>query len=312
MTPAELEQLLQRGAGQAPGEPQVTSLLRRARSRRLRRRLAAASSATALLTLVVFLGTSSDETQVVLDGADGTALALPPQGEVSPEWLPDGTPVFVVAGEGRTATVVEAISTHDAYMPDKMVVWCASANVFQDPYHHSEWGPTAHYHTGPALTALATYTAEVEGDHVLVGSREAPLSREQSTTTPHTGPLCDWPEYTTSESPSRGHGVRHTPTATPWPVTTPEDMDERSGPVVITGTVVYDGDGTGRICSSPSYSAASYACPESSPRISQPAPRLHDTVHTGTFLVVLSNGEPASLLAFGDVRSNFREGAPRP
>lgn len=314
----EVGELLQRGAGDHPAAPPVGTLMRRGRRRRRFRRV----GTVATVAVVVLAGAAAvaglDEFRVEFSPADtdesdesssGSVLARPDPGETSAEWLVDGRPVFVVAHEDESVSVVDAVSTHRAYRPDKLVGWCDSARIFQDPHHYSHWGPRGQYLGGPAPAGLATYAAEVDGDEVHVGARRPPASRETDSSTDPTGPPCGWPEDTTGPARLDGHGVRHTPEAAPWPTTTATQAAKRDGPAVVEATAIYDGDGAGRLCSDPEPGPPP-RCPPDSPPLAGEQPRLRDSAHTGTYLAITDDGEVAFLAGFGDLTSDFF--GPRP
>lgn len=314
----EVGELLQRGAGDHPGEPPVGALMRRGRRRRRFRRV----GAVATVAVVVLAGTVAvaglDEFRVEFSPADtgesdepssGPVLTRPEPGEASAEWLPSGRPVFVVAHEDESVSVIDAVSTHRAYRPDKLVGWCGSARIFQDPHHGSLWGPRGQYLGGPAPEGLATYAAEVVGDEVHVGARRPAVSRETGPPTDPAGPPCRWPEDTTGPAPADGRGVRHTPEAAPWPATTATQAAEQDGPAVVEATAVYDNGGAGRLCSDPEPGSPP-RCPPDSPPLAGEQPRLRDSAHTARFLAITDNGEVAFLAGFGDLTSDFF--GPRP
>lgn len=311
----EVGELLQGAAGDHPGEPPVGALMRRGRRRRRFRRVGAVATAAVAVLAGTVAVAGLDQFRVEFSPAEGEqsasepVLARPAAGEVSAEWLPDGRPVFVVAHEDDTVSVVDAVSTHRVYRPDKLVGWCDSARIFQDPHHYSQWGPHGQYLGGPAPAGLATYAAEVDGDEVHVGARRPPASRETGPPTDPTGPSCTWPEDTTGAAPVDGRGMRHTPEAAPWPATTATQAAERGGPAVVEGTAVYDSDGAGTLCSTPEPGSPP-RCPPDSPPLAGEQPRLRDSAHTGTFLAISDDGELALLAGFGDLTGDFF--GPRP
>lgn len=306
----QMEQLVRRAAGSEPGEPPVDALLRRARHRRLRRRLAAGTSAVALLTVGVLVLGQLDQIRVDFEpGEQGQAATLPrpAPGQTSPEWLPDATPVFVVAGEDGTVTVVEAVTTR-WNRPDTLVGWCATSRTFSE-YSGREWGPGGHYFAGPAETGLATYTIQLQGDRVVVGDRQASTSRKGGEDVRRAGPSCIWPLNSIGPSAAHRSSFRHTPEEAPWPNLPPEELAEHTGPAIVTGTVAFDENGVGLMCTE-LLASRPPQCPPDSPQLVDPDPQLQNSAHTGTYVTVAHQGRVQSLVGFGDITSEYF--GPRP
>lgn len=116
------------------------------------------------------------------------AVERPRPGEARPDYLADGTPVFVVGHDDGTVSVVSAFDTHTPYNLGKLNWWCSTAGVFENPNHGSRWDEYGVRTGGPAPFDLATYEATVEGGRVLVGAARAgaqvgdrPPNEEEST-----------------------------------------------------------------------------------------------------------------------------------
>lgn len=90
--------------------------------------------------------------------AQPVTLAAPAPGDVRPDYLPDGEPVFVVGHPDGSVQVVSAFSTHAPQFLHKLVWWCPSARGFEDPFHGARWDEYGVYMFGPALGSLPSYT----------------------------------------------------------------------------------------------------------------------------------------------------------
>jgi len=134
-------------------------------------------AATALLWVVF---TPFRTTVRTLGGPD--VIQVPARGEVSPVFLADGRPVFVVHHEDGTVSVVDAFSPHRAWGFEEPVEWCPTTRQFV------EWAHEAHFDeygtwesAGPAPSGLATFAFQVvERDaagnptSIRVGAMQAP------------------------------------------------------------------------------------------------------------------------------------------
>lgn len=103
-------------------------------------------------------------------------LPLPPAGSVAADYLPDGTPVWVVAYDDGTAGVFEATSTHRAYGLAWAVGWCEEKDAFIDYWGASRWDKHGRYVGGPAPSDLTSYEIVVieEGSVAVDGRMVAP------------------------------------------------------------------------------------------------------------------------------------------
>lgn len=137
---------------------------------------------------------SADRT---LAGPD--VLAVPARGEVAPEFLPDGRPIFVVRHEDGTLSVVDAFSSHRAWGFEELVVWCPSTRHFVEWAHEAHFDEYGRYDSaGPAPTGLATFAFEVvqrdeAGDptSIRVGAMQEPdPGRSPPETDPSRPPFC--------------------------------------------------------------------------------------------------------------------------
>jgi hypothetical protein len=101
-------------------------------------------------------------------------LARPAPGEVRPDYLDDGTPVWVVGLADGDVAVLSAFSTHVPENLGKMLWWCPTAAAFEDPAHGSRYDHLGFKIAGPAPTGLPAYEVEVSGSVVRVGELGAP------------------------------------------------------------------------------------------------------------------------------------------
>jgi len=96
-------------------------------------------------------------------------LPLPPRGSVSAEWLPDGTPVFVIHDARGHVNVVEA--THAMSVFDVAVAWCPVGGRFIGVLSGSRFDQHGHWMGGPSPRGLARFSATTESGAVRVGPR---------------------------------------------------------------------------------------------------------------------------------------------
>ena len=132
-----------------------------------------------------------------LGGSD--VVEVPPRGEVSAIFLPDGRPVFVVHHEDGNVSVVDSFSPHRAWGFEELVVWCPSTRHFVEWAHEAHFDEYGRYDSaGPAPTGLATFAFEVverdeAGDptSIRVGAmQESDPGRSPPETDPSRPPFC--------------------------------------------------------------------------------------------------------------------------
>jgi hypothetical protein len=116
--------------------------------------------------------------------AQPTRLVRPTAGEVRPDYLADGTPVWVVGHDGGAAGVLSGFDTHTPFNIGKILWWCRSAEAFENPEHGSKYDEFGFRIGGPAPTGLPAHAAVVDGNWLLVGARGAPPPPSE----PATGP----------------------------------------------------------------------------------------------------------------------------
>lgn len=128
-----------------------------------RTRVVAAVTALGVFAAVgVLLWIAFTPGRTAVDTLSGpNVVAVPPRGEVSPVFLDDGRPVFVVHHEDGTVSVVDAFSSHRAWGFEELNVWCSSTREFVELFHETrfdEYGDWAG--VGPAPTGLQTFAFE--------------------------------------------------------------------------------------------------------------------------------------------------------
>jgi hypothetical protein len=111
---------------------------------------------------------------------DGFSLARPGRGEVRPDHLADGTPVFAVGHVDGTVSVVSAFDTHVPAHLGKLNWWCPSAVAFENPSHGSKWDERGVKIGGPAPVGLQTWEVTVQGGRVFLGDAQpgAPIGTQ--------------------------------------------------------------------------------------------------------------------------------------
>ena len=96
-------------------------------------------------------------------------LARPAPGETRPDYLPDGTPVFVVGHDDGGVSVISAFDTHTPLSLGKLNWWCPQADGFENPSHGSRWDEYGVKIGGPAPLGLPSWEVRVSGTVVRVG-----------------------------------------------------------------------------------------------------------------------------------------------
>lgn len=109
---------------------------------------------------------------VLVRRAPPVALDLPRAGEARPDYLPDGSPVWVIGHEDGSVDVFSAISTHMASGLAKLTRWCPKSRSLEDPFHGSTWSEFGVKTDGPAPNDLARWTTTVQGAKVLLGDEK--------------------------------------------------------------------------------------------------------------------------------------------
>lgn len=118
------------------------------------------------------------------ESAEPIALARPTPGEVRPDLLPDGTPVWVVGHGDGSADVLLGFDPHTPFGLGKLLWWCEPAAAFDNPHHGSKWDEYGIKIGGPTPTGLRSYDLRVDGDRLVLG----PLRNAPPTTVRASGP----------------------------------------------------------------------------------------------------------------------------
>lgn len=100
---------------------------------------------------------------------DPISLARPAPGEVRPDHLPDGTPVWVIGHGDGSADVLLGSDPHRPYGLGKMLWWCETANALDDPSHGSKWDEYGVRLRGPAPEGLRPYEVQPDAEQLLIG-----------------------------------------------------------------------------------------------------------------------------------------------
>jgi len=118
-------------------------------------------------------------------------LERPAPREVRPDYLDDGTPVWVIGLANGDVRVVSGFDTHRPANLGKVLWWCATAEAFENPEHGARYDTGGFNMGGPALGALPAYETRVVGSTVEVGERGPARPHD----TGHSGPPAserDW------------------------------------------------------------------------------------------------------------------------
>lgn len=111
-------------------------------------------------------------------------LELPAVGEVRPDYLSDGTPVWVVRHDDGDVDVLSGFDTHRPSNVGKVLWWCEQARGLENPEHGAQYDEYGIRIGGPAASGLPPYASTTYGTQVVVGAlQEAPPFE-----TPHEGP----------------------------------------------------------------------------------------------------------------------------
>lgn len=117
--------------------------------------------------------------------AEPISLARPRPGEVRPDHLADGTPVWVIGHQDGSADVLLGFDPHTPSNLGKMLWWCETAQALDNPHHGSRWDEYGVRLGGPTPTGLRSYDLRAAGDRLILGLlRDAP-----PTTMRASGPL---------------------------------------------------------------------------------------------------------------------------
>ena len=136
----------------------------------LNRRLLAALVVSALAVI----GVGAAWAAFNREPSEPVTLAAPAPGEVRPDYLPDGEPVFVVGHEDGSVQAISAFSSHAPQGLLKLVWWCPSARGFEDPFHGARWNANGAYIFGPALGGLPSWEVTPTDNTLTLGDLQEP------------------------------------------------------------------------------------------------------------------------------------------
>jgi hypothetical protein len=201
--------------------------------------------------------------------ASRTLVPLPPPGAVAPEFLGDGTPVFVAHEEDGDVFVVEARSPS---YPDVEVLvgYCPATGWLEEPFRGSRFDVAGHWHGGPAPRGLTPREHDVVGDEVhVLGRRPAPERGAPSQAKrPVEGELCGDEEMRDPRPPGThlvAHLLARLDEAVPPEALRRQGSDE---PQLVLATIERVGDEPVRVCANVPEGATSPAvCDEESLRL---------------------------------------------
>jgi hypothetical protein len=103
------------------------------------------------------------------------ALQRPAAGQVRADYLPDGTPVWVIGHEDGTVDVLSGFDAHTPSNLGKLLWWCPEARGLDNPVHGSKWDEYGFKIDGPAPSGLPSWEVSLVSSRVLLGApRVAP------------------------------------------------------------------------------------------------------------------------------------------
>lgn len=174
-----------------------------------------------------------------------SSLRRPNPGEVRPDYLADGTPVWVIGHRDGTVDVLSGFDTHVPFNLGKLLWWCPSALALENPHHGSKWDEYGIRLGGPAPTGLPSWDVAVRSSRIFLGEpRAAPPMG-----TRHDGPpeqervWCTAPEDPVTVHAFEGWQLWDSPTAA---VETAPD-----GWILLDGTLAIAPDGSRVLLCSP-------------------------------------------------------------
>lgn len=172
--------------------------------------------------------------------ASGTILAAPGAGEVRPDYLADGSPVWVIGHADGSGSVLTGFDAHLA-RPRNLLWWCETTATLESPAYGSmydEHGARISG-SGPAPTGLAAYDVSSADDGLRVGRlNPVPDPAERSDRTmPDTNDRCRGPEAAVAYHTFEGWTVWDSPSEAV--AATSDDWILLEGTLVVDLGVVY-------------------------------------------------------------------------
>jgi hypothetical protein len=184
-----------------------------------------------------------------LRGSD--VVEVPPRGEVSAIFLPDGRPVFVVHHEDGDVSVVDSFSPHRAWGFEELVVWCPSTRQFIERAHEAHFDEFGSWHSaGPSPSGLATFAFDVlardaagDASRIKIGAmRDPDPGGSPPITEPTRPPFC--PEVDGRSSETVAHTVDGSSVYTPAAAV----RARPDGWFAVRGTLLVGSDGFVQLC----------------------------------------------------------------
>jgi hypothetical protein len=125
------------------------------------RRFAGIVALAVVVTIIALLWplVRRDRSGTPLQGPE--TVTVPPRGDASPVFAPDGRPVFVVHHDDGTVSVLDAFSSHHPWGFDDLVAWCPRGGTFFEWAHGVHFDEFGAYLLGPAPTGLVPFDFEV-------------------------------------------------------------------------------------------------------------------------------------------------------
>ena len=111
-------------------------------------------------------------------------LEVPALGEIRPDYLADGTPVWVARHDDGDVDVLSGFDTHRPSNVGKMLYWCERADALENLEHGSKYDEYGFRIGGPAPTGLPPYATTIQGTRVVVEEIQSAPPYDA----PHTGP----------------------------------------------------------------------------------------------------------------------------
>ena len=128
-------------------------------------------------------------------------LDRPGPGEVRPDYLQDGTPVWVVGHRDGTVSVLSGFDMHRPMGIGKVLWWCPTAEALENPEHGARYDEYGLRVGGPTPAGLPSYQIRIAGSQVTVGEPRDPPPFEAA----HHGPPEIEREWCTVERPTLFH-----------------------------------------------------------------------------------------------------------
>jgi len=93
----------------------------------------------------------------------------PAPGGVSANYLPDGTPIWVITHKDGLTEILSGFDTRVAFGIHELLWWCPTSRSLEDPFDGSRYDEHGVKYGGPAPKSLPGWIAIVQGGDALVG-----------------------------------------------------------------------------------------------------------------------------------------------